>query len=104
MSRFNIRQISAPVVAAPAPVADKKPSAYSAMKHGTSIPMMNTITMIPAEEETKKKGRPSKDDIRKHKLAMASDQIAVLVESKPTRNKIRDFLSSRITQLDDEKR
>jgi len=73
------------------------------MKHGTSIPMMNTVSMVP-EEEPKKKGRPSKDDIRKHKLAMASDQIAVLVESKPTRNKIREFLSSRITQLDDEKR
>jgi hypothetical protein len=103
MSRFNIRQISAPVAAVPPPIADKKPSAYSAMKHGTSIPMMNTISMVPMEEP-KKKGRPSKDDVRKHKLAMASDQIAVLVESKPTRNKIRDFLSSRITQLDDEKR
>ena len=85
-------------------VADKKPSAYHAMKHGTSIPTTNTIVMAPPEEEPKKKGRPSKDEIRKHKLSMASDQIAVLVESKPTRNKIREFLRSRITQLDDEKR
>lgn len=103
MQRFNVRQTSAPIAPPPPTVADKKPSAYHAMKHGTSIPMMNTVSMVP-EEEPKKKGRPSKDDIRKHKLAMASDQIAVLVESKPTRNKIREFLSSRITQLDDEKR
>jgi hypothetical protein len=103
MQRFNVRQTTAPVAAVPPPIADKKPSAYHAMKHGTSIPMTNTIMMEPAEEP-KKKGRPSKDEIRKHKLSMASDQIAVLVESKPTRNKIREFLRSRITQLDDEKR
>jgi hypothetical protein len=102
MSRFNIRQIATPTVAAPPPVADKKPSAYSAMKHGTSIPMPSAVP--PPVEESKKKGRPSKDELRRHKLAMASDQIALLVESKPTRNKIRDFMSSRITQLDDEKR
>jgi len=59
---------------------------------------------MPPVEESKKKGRPSKDELRRHKLAMVSDQIALLVESKPTRNKIRDFMSSRITQLDDEKR
>jgi hypothetical protein len=72
------------------------------MKHGTSIPMTNTVVFTA--EEPKKRGRPSKDDVRKHKLAMASDKIAVLVESKPTRNKIRQFLESRIMELDEEKR
>ena len=98
MSRFNVRAIGVPQ-APPPLVADKKPSAYNAMKHGTPVTMpMNVV------EEPKKKGRPSKDDIRKHKLAMASSKIAVLVESKPTRNKIRDFLESRILELDEEKR
>jgi hypothetical protein len=100
MSRFNVRAIGAPQAPPPPLVADKKPSAYNAMKHGTPVTMpMNVVV-----EEPKKKGRPSKDDIRKHKLAMASSKIAVLVESKPTRNKIRDFLESRILELDEEKR
>ena len=99
MRRFNVRAIGAPQAPPPPLVADKKPSAYNAMKHGTPVTMpMNVV------EEPKKKGRPSKDEIRKHKLSMASDQIAVLVESKPTRNKIRDFLESRILELDEEKR
>ena len=99
MSRFNIRSISAPSVAPPPTIADKKPSAYNAMKHGTVTPVaVPTVT-----EEPKKKGRPSKEEVRRHKMAMASAGIALLISNKPTRNKIRNYMQSRIESLDEEK-
>ena len=68
------------------------------MKHGTST---NTII---TPEEPKKKGRPSKEEARKHKLHLADAGIQMLVENKPTRNKIREYFQTRIEELDAEKR
>jgi hypothetical protein len=104
MSRFNVRPIG---VAAPPPppptIVGKQPSAYAAMKNGTGH---DVISHVPAAapEPAKKKGRPSKDEIRRHKLAMADDSVQLLVEDKPTRNKIRDYIEHRILELDMEKR
>lgn len=95
MSRFNVREIIAPPPPPPHVIHDKKPSAYSAMKHGG--PPVHV-------EEPKKKGRPSKEDVRKHKLSMADAGIQMLVETKPTRNRIREYFQSRIEELDEEKR
>jgi len=99
MSRFNIRAITTEAIIPPAVTG--KPSAYSAMKHGTSVP---TNTVIMPTEEPKKKGRPSKEEARKHKLQLADAGIQMLVENKPTRNKIREYFQTRIEQLDEEKR
>jgi hypothetical protein len=67
--------------------------------------MTNTVvmTMEPLKEKNKG-GRPSKEELRKRKLALASAGIAALVGNKPTRAKIRDYLESRIMELDEEKR
>ena len=103
MSRFNVRLIGSATAPPPSIITDKKPSAYSAMKHGGSAAPVSAF--VPMEGEPKSKGgRPSKDDVRRHKMTMASNLISVLVLSKPTRAKIRDYVQSRITQLDEEKR
>jgi hypothetical protein len=57
----------------------------------------------PAPEKTKI-GRMTKDDVRRHKMDLASAGIQVLIVSKPNRNKIREYIKNRILQLDDEKR
>lgn len=99
-----MRQIA---VAAPPPppptISGKQPSAYAAMKNGTGH---DVISHVPpaAPEPVKKKGRPSKDEIRRHKLSMADDGVQLLVEDKPTRNKIRDYIEHRILELDEDKR
>jgi hypothetical protein len=102
MSRFNIRSLSSPPpsVAPIAPV-DKKPNAYAAMKSGTGPPVRNVIVM---SEEPTKRGRPSKDELRKQKLALSDAHIATFVEAKPTRAKLRTFIEERIKQLEEEKR
>ena len=100
MSKFNVRPIPPP----PPPIVsvprDKKPSAYEAMKHPTT----NVLTHVSVLEEPKKKGRPSKEDVRKHKLAMASASIAILMTDKPTRKKIHEYMERRILELEMEKR
>jgi len=101
MARFNIRAIgTAPEPIAPAPPAGKLISAYHAMKHPHEV---LSHVEAPVKEE-KKRGRPSKEEIRKHKLSMSDGVIHSLVEDKPTRNKIRDYMESRIMELDREKR
>jgi hypothetical protein len=75
------------------------------MKHGTGHILTHVSdTPIKEEKEEKKRGRPSKEEARRHKLAMADSSIRALVEDKPTRNKIRDYLERRIMELDAEKR
>jgi hypothetical protein len=101
MKRFNVRAIAAPAATAAPLIPDKKPSAYNAMKHGVTAPV--PVPIAPLEEPAKR-GRPSKEEARKHKMAMASAGIALLVSDKPTRNKIRTYMQSRIDQLDEEKR
>jgi hypothetical protein len=105
MSRFNIRPIGLPKVVAEAIPADKKPSAYNAMKHGTAAPVMS-ITPAAVEEakEAKKKGRPSKDELRKRKMELASGAIASLLSSTPKKSDVRDYMQHRIEQLNEEKR
>ena len=46
----------------------------------------------------------TKDDARKHKMDLADARIQVLVTMKPTRAKIRDYIQSRIMELDEQKR
>lgn len=106
MSRFNIRPIaiaSAPVVSVP---HDKKPSAYAAMKGGSDnvVVYPSSHSMSEPAAEKSKQGRMTKDDLRRHKMDMASAGIQVLIVSKPNRNKIREYIKNRILQLDDEKR
>jgi hypothetical protein len=103
MNRFNVRPIPPPPEAITTIITDKKPSAYQAMKHGAVGGAGLPPPEEPKELKEPKRGRPSKDDVRRHKLAMASAQVALLVDSKPTRNKIRDYMQSRIEQLDLEK-
>lgn len=98
MSRFNVRATNTAPPPPPPEIRDKKPSAYAAMKHGTSAP--DVITLV--EEKPKKAGRPSKEELRRHKLALASGRVAVLIENKPTKAKIRDHMQSRIMELDAE--
>jgi len=101
MNRFNVRPLA---LIPPLPETiphDKKPSAYHAMKHG--ITTVSAPIEKPVVEEPKK-GRPSKEEIRKRKLDMASNAISALVESKPTKAKIRSHIESRIAELDEEKR
>lgn len=107
MSRFNVRPISEPVAAPIYVPKDKQPSAYDAMKHrsGKAAPFVSSVS--PAGNvlvEPVKKGRPTKDDLRRQKMDMASAAIALLVESKPTKAKIREYMAARIVQLNLEKR
>jgi hypothetical protein len=107
MSRFNVRPIgvaSAPT--APPPPFDKKPSAYAAMKGGSANVVVHPSTESFSESapEKTKNGRMTKDEVRRHKMDLASAGIQVLVVSKPNRNKIREYIKNRILQLDDEKR
>lgn len=101
MSRFNVRPIALIPPLAEVIPQDKKPSAYHAMKYG--ITTSSAPTPPPTPEEPKK-GRPSKEDIRKRKMDMASTAISALLESKPTKAKIRSHIESRIAELDEEKR
>ena len=103
MSRFNVRAVAPPSIPVAPMMANKAPNAYAAMKHGTGAPPPSVITHV-SEEEPAKKGRPSKDEIRKRKMAAASAGIAALLASKHTRAKVRDYFESRIMALDEEKR
>jgi hypothetical protein len=103
MSRFNVRPISTPP---PPPVIipqGKQPSAYSAMKHGSSAPV-NKVIYEDSEPEPKKKGRPSKEEIRKRKMAQASARIAMLIDSKHNKSKVSEYISNRILELEEEKK
>lgn len=104
MSRFNVRPIGAASAPAPPPPPhDKKPSAYAAMK-GSGAASVASMAMPDSPGESKPKGRTTKDDIRRHKMDLADARIQVLVTMKPTRAKIREYIQSRIMELDDEKR
>jgi hypothetical protein len=54
--------------------------------------------------EAPKKGRPTKDDIRRQKMDMASAAIVALLSNKPTKNRVREYMTGRIAQLNEEKR
>jgi phage terminase large subunit-like protein len=51
-----------------------------------------------------KKGRPTKDDIRRQKMDLADAAIVALVSNKPTKAKIREYFEGRIAHLNAEKR
>jgi hypothetical protein len=105
MSKFNVRPISVAVAVAPAPPSDKKPSAYSAMKHGSPAHSVSAVAAMDDEEVGgRKRGRPSKDELRRRRLDMAHATIQVLMVAKPNRAKIREYIQNRIMGLDEEKR
>ena len=107
MSRFNVRAIAEPI---PVPIhvpMNKQPSAYDAMRRRSVKTAPSISSVSPAGNvvvESVKKGRPTKDDLRRQKMDMASAAIALLVESKPTKAKIREYMEARIAQLNVEKR
>jgi hypothetical protein len=52
----------------------------------------------------RKRGRPSKDELRRRRLDMAHATIQVLMVAKPNRAKIREYIQNRIMELDEVKR
>jgi len=90
--------------------ADKKPSAYAALKgretkkSAAMDSVVSHISSFADEPEPRKRGRPSKDELRKHKMSLASASIAMLVNDKPTKKKIQEYMERRIAQLNEEKR
>jgi hypothetical protein len=100
MSRFNVRPISTPVAVPLQAPQNKAPNAYRAMGGAGAAPPV----AAPAPLVEKKAGRPSKEELRKHKMAMASAGIAMLCANKPTKNKVHAYFESRIATLDEEKR
>ena len=96
MQRFNVRPIPAPT---PPPLPPPSKSAYAAMHAGPAAPSLITHVI-----EEKKKGRPSKDEMRKAKMAAASTEIAALLGGKHNRSKVRTYFENRITVLEEEKR
>jgi hypothetical protein len=101
MSRFNVREITVMAPPLPPTIHDKKPSAYAAMRDGPSV--ISHVETPMGVEEKRGKGRPSKDEMRRKKLAMASASIGVLVNSKPTKAKIEEYMRNRMDELDLEK-
>ena len=104
MSRFNVRPITVPPPPVAPLIANKAPNAYRAANGGSSAPAASSLVAAAAATDDKKKGRPSKDELRRHKMAMASAGIALLVSDKPTRNKVHKYFAARIETLDEEKR
>lgn len=104
MSRFNVRAISVPPPPVAPMISNKAPNAYRAMGSGPAPVAPPVITGTAAPVDEKKKGRPSKDELRRHKMAMASAGIALLVGDKPTKNKVHKYFEARIATLDEEKR
>jgi hypothetical protein len=102
MSRFNVREITVMAPPLPPTIHDKKPSAYAAMRDGPSV-ISHVETFAEGKEEKRGKGRPSKDEMRRKKLALASASIGVLVNSKPTKAKIEEYMRNRMDELDLEK-
>jgi len=87
----------------PPTIHDKKPSAYAAMRDGSTISHVDTLISKEHVEEKRGKGRPSKEEMRRKKLALASASISVLVNSKPTKAKIEEYMRNRMDELDLEK-
>ena len=63
-----------------------------------------TVSPTSGMVEATKKGRPTKDDIRRQKMDQASAAIVALLNNKPTKNKVREYITGRIAQLNEEKR
>lgn len=106
MSRFNVRAITeAAPPPPPAPIQGKQPSAYGAMmKRSGGAGHAPTVSPTSGMVEAPKKGRPTKDDIRRQKMDMASAAIVALLSNKPTKNRVREYMTGRIAQLNEEKR
>ena len=64
----------------------------------SSTPSTGNVVVEP------KKGRLTKDDIRRQKLDLADAAIVALVSHKPTKAKIREYFEGRIAHLNAEKR
>jgi hypothetical protein len=104
MSRFNVRPISVATAPPPPVISGKLPSAFSRGSSKGSDVISHIGASVATSTEPVKKGRPSKDELRKHKMALASEAIAALCSDKPTRNKVRRYFEGRVLQLDEEKR
>ena len=103
MSRFNVRAITEVAQPIPTPIQNKKPSAYAAMMKGNAPPVISSSSGNVIVEAPKR-GRPSKEDVRRQKMDLASAAINVLLANKPTRNKVREYMEGRIAVLNEEKR
>lgn len=80
------------------------------MKHGGGASAHSVsaaaaaATMDDEEVGGRKRGRPSKDELRKRRLDLAHATIQVLMVTKPNRAKIREYIQNRILELDEENR
>lgn len=71
----------------------------------TIVASKSAYTAMHAPEVVeKKKGRPSKDEMRKAKMAAASEEISALLGAKHNRSKVRTYFENRIMVLEEEKR
>ena len=104
MSRFNLRPISAPVAIPPPVIQDKKPSAYAAMNAHKQGDVISHVSLVAEPIVAKKRGRPSKQEVKKKRLEMASQAIGMLIVSKPTKGKVCDYMAQRVMELDEEKK
>ena len=105
MSRFNVRAITETAAPLPPPIQNKQPSAYGAMmKRAGGAGHAPVSSAAPGTAEATKKGRPTKDDMRRQKMDQASAAIVALLSNKPTKNKVREYITGRIAQLNEEKR
>ena len=97
-----MRPISVASLPTPAPtISGKLPSAFAKYESSSSSA---AATPVIETKEPVKKGRPSKEEMRRHKMDMASEAIAALCSDKPTRAAVRTYMESRIKELDEEKR
>jgi hypothetical protein len=66
----------------------------------SSMPVRNTVEMHPTVPTEKKKGgRPTKADKLKAKRMEASEAIAELLDSKPTKKDVYRYFETRIEEL-----
>lgn len=74
------------------------------MRDGTTVSHVYSEEPGLEPEEKRGRGRPNKEETRRKKMALASATIGILVNSKPTKAKIEEYMLKRITELDAEKR
>jgi Na+-transporting NADH:ubiquinone oxidoreductase subunit NqrC len=59
----------------------------------------SVIELIPAEVVKPKKGRPSKAEKKAADRAKASEAVAALLDSEPTKEDIREYFAQRVEEL-----
>ena len=76
------------------------PPAILAARPIGAAPVRDVIEIVEAEAPKKKKGRPSKKEQAREARAAASENIAALLDSEPSKADIRKYFESRIKELE----